>query len=248
MVVTDESAAPAAAAVPAPGPLKGIPTHEPDPARPGSLRPRRPADIERETGSRLGSLYGISSNTRLAAFLRHRNRSLRPRGLYLCGGSVHPGGGMPLAVLSGKIAADLVRRHEPVQGSSKTSDAATAITSGRQAGYTTLPTWLPAAAIRISPFEEACAIPSRSTLPPQGPPRLIDTTGMPPSTAQYSARVSSSHEKWITSLSTRSGTSAAPGAAPITSPSVALTMMLAVAVPCPREPLFSGSRGSLRSA
>jgi phytoene desaturase len=74
-----------------------------------------PADIERETGSRLGSLYGISSNTRLAAFLRHRNRSLRPRGLYLCGGSVHPGGGMPLAVLSGKIAADLIRRHEPVR-------------------------------------------------------------------------------------------------------------------------------------
>jgi phytoene desaturase len=73
-----------------------------------------PADIERETGSRLGSLYGISSNTRLAAFLRHRNRSLRPRGLYLCGGSVHPGGGMPLAVLSGKIASDLIRRHEPV--------------------------------------------------------------------------------------------------------------------------------------
>jgi uncharacterized oligopeptide transporter (OPT) family protein len=48
MAVTDESAAPAAAAVPAPGPLKGIPTHEPDPGRPGSLRPRRPADIERE--------------------------------------------------------------------------------------------------------------------------------------------------------------------------------------------------------
>jgi phytoene desaturase len=72
-----------------------------------------PADIERDTGSRLGSLYGISSNTALAAFLRHPNRSRRPRGLYLCGGSVHPGGGMPLAVLSGKIAADLIRRHDP---------------------------------------------------------------------------------------------------------------------------------------
>jgi phytoene desaturase len=75
-----------------------------------------PADIERDTGSRLGSLYGISSNTRMAAFLRHRNRSLRPRGLYLCGGSVHPGGGMPLAVLSGKITADLMRRHDPPRG------------------------------------------------------------------------------------------------------------------------------------
>jgi phytoene desaturase len=74
-----------------------------------------PADIELETGSRLGSLYGISSNTRAAAFLRHRNRCLHPRGLDLCGGSVHPGGGMPLAVLSGKIAADLIRRHEPIR-------------------------------------------------------------------------------------------------------------------------------------
>jgi phytoene dehydrogenase-like protein len=71
-----------------------------------------PRDIQRNTGSRLGSLYGISSNTSMAAFLRHPNRSRRVRGLYFCGGSVHPGGGMPLAILSGKIAADLVRRHE----------------------------------------------------------------------------------------------------------------------------------------
>ena len=71
-----------------------------------------PAEIEAQTGSRLGSLYGISSNTSMAAFLRHPNRSRRYRGLYFCGGSVHPGGGMPLAVLSGKIAADLIRRHE----------------------------------------------------------------------------------------------------------------------------------------
>jgi phytoene dehydrogenase-like protein len=48
----------------------------------------------------------------MAAFLRHPNRSRRYRGLYFCGGSVHPGGGMPLAILSGKIASDLIRRHE----------------------------------------------------------------------------------------------------------------------------------------
>jgi phytoene dehydrogenase-like protein len=73
-----------------------------------------PRDIQNNTGSRLGSLYGISSNTSMAAFLRHPNRSRRYRGLYFCGGSVHPGGGMPLAVLSGKIASDLIRRHDPV--------------------------------------------------------------------------------------------------------------------------------------
>jgi phytoene desaturase len=71
-----------------------------------------PRDIERNTGSRMGSLYGISSNTPMAAFLRHPNRSRKYRGLYFCGGSVHPGGGMPLAILSGKIVSDLVRRHE----------------------------------------------------------------------------------------------------------------------------------------
>ncbi len=71
-----------------------------------------PADIEARTGSNKGSLYGISSNGRTAAFLRHPNRSRRYRGLYFCGGSAHPGGGMPLAVLSGTIAASLIERYE----------------------------------------------------------------------------------------------------------------------------------------
>ncbi len=71
-----------------------------------------PPEIEARTGSTAGSLYGISSNSRLAAFLRHPNRSRRHRGLYFAGGSAHPGGGMPLAVLSGKIAAELALRHE----------------------------------------------------------------------------------------------------------------------------------------
>ncbi len=59
-----------------------------------------PSDIERSTGSNRGALYGISSNTRMAAFARQRNRSKRYRGLFFAGGSAHPGGGMPLAVLS----------------------------------------------------------------------------------------------------------------------------------------------------
>jgi phytoene desaturase len=70
-----------------------------------------PADIERATGSTYGSLYGISSNRLLSAFYRHPNRSRRYRGLFFCGGSAHPGGGMPLAVLSGRIAARLVERY-----------------------------------------------------------------------------------------------------------------------------------------
>ena len=54
------------------------------------------------------NIHGISSNTTMAAFLRHPNFSKRYAGLYLCGGSVHPGGGMPLATLSGVVAAQLL--------------------------------------------------------------------------------------------------------------------------------------------
>lgn len=71
-----------------------------------------PEDIEAQTGSHRGSIYGISSNTQTAAFLRQRNRSTRYRGLYFSGGSAHPGGGIPLALLSGKISAELVERFE----------------------------------------------------------------------------------------------------------------------------------------
>ncbi|MFW5843361.1 MAG: phytoene desaturase, partial [Spirochaetota bacterium] len=74
-----------------------------------------PADIEAKTDSHGGSLYGISSNSVNAAFSRHRNRSRRYPGLYLCGGSTHPGGGMPLVLLSGRIVSELVCRHHPIR-------------------------------------------------------------------------------------------------------------------------------------
>ncbi|WP_129718168.1 1-hydroxycarotenoid 3,4-desaturase CrtD [Pedobacter sp. SYP-B3415] len=67
-----------------------------------------PLTIESRTGSYQGSLYGNSSNNRFAAFLRHSNFSRRIGGLYFCGGSVHPGGGIPLALLSAKIATDCI--------------------------------------------------------------------------------------------------------------------------------------------
>jgi phytoene dehydrogenase-like protein len=70
---------------------------------------RTPADLERETGSPGGSIYGTSSNGARAAFLRPANASPVP-GLFLVGGSAHPGGGIPLVLLSAQIAADLVGR------------------------------------------------------------------------------------------------------------------------------------------
>jgi len=65
-----------------------------------------PRDIETKTLSHQGSLYGTASNKPMSAFLRHPNFSSRIRGLHFCGGSVHPGGGIPLCLLSAKIAVD----------------------------------------------------------------------------------------------------------------------------------------------
>ncbi|MFI9011435.1 phytoene desaturase family protein [Actinosynnema sp. NPDC053489] len=68
---------------------------------------RTPADWERDTGSVGGALYGSSSNGARAALLRPANRSPVP-GLYLVGGSAHPGGGLPLVAMSARITADLI--------------------------------------------------------------------------------------------------------------------------------------------
>ena len=62
-----------------------------------------PRTIQSKTSSHLGALYGTASNDQKAAFLRHPNFSKRIKGLYFCGGSVHPGGGIPLCLLSAKI-------------------------------------------------------------------------------------------------------------------------------------------------
>ncbi len=67
-----------------------------------------PIKIESRTSSHLGALYGTSSNNRMAAFLRHPNFSNKIKGLYFCGGSVHPGGGIPLCLLSAKIIDELI--------------------------------------------------------------------------------------------------------------------------------------------
>ncbi len=67
-----------------------------------------PRTIDSKTRSHLGALYGTSSNNKMAAFMRHPNFSSRISNLYFCGGSVHPGGGVPLCLLSGKIVSELI--------------------------------------------------------------------------------------------------------------------------------------------
>jgi phytoene desaturase len=67
-----------------------------------------PMAIELKTASVQGALYGNSSNNKFAAFLRHANFSSSIKNLFFVGGSVHPGGGIPLALSSAKIMAEML--------------------------------------------------------------------------------------------------------------------------------------------
>jgi len=66
-----------------------------------------PADLERRHRSPGGAIYGTSSDGRRAAFVRPANRG-SVDGLYLAGGSSHPGGGLPLVVTSARIVTDMI--------------------------------------------------------------------------------------------------------------------------------------------
>jgi 1-hydroxycarotenoid 3,4-desaturase len=67
---------------------------------------RAPSGLARAFPGTLGAIYGAASSTALAAFSRPKNRVRELPGLYLASGSVHPGGGVPLCLLSGLYAAD----------------------------------------------------------------------------------------------------------------------------------------------
>ena len=91
---------------PGPGPLaaRGLDVARPRAVRARSVTPSRPRAATRAPG---GAIYGTASHGARAAFLRPANRSPVP-GLFLVGGSSHPGGGLPLVALSAAIVADMV--------------------------------------------------------------------------------------------------------------------------------------------
>ncbi|MGB9596595.1 MAG: phytoene desaturase family protein [Candidatus Poribacteria bacterium] len=74
-----------------------------------------PLDFLRNYASNRGSIYGISSNNVSMAFRRPANRSRDIKGLYFAGGSVHPGGGIPLVLLSGKMSAELINESNKME-------------------------------------------------------------------------------------------------------------------------------------
>ena len=67
-----------------------------------------PVDLKSMYRANAGSIYGLGSNSRKAAFLRPPNRDRDVRNLFFVGGATHPGGGLPLVALSGKIVSELI--------------------------------------------------------------------------------------------------------------------------------------------
>ncbi len=73
------------------------------------LSDRTPLDLAR-LGAPGGSIYGFVPHGRLGPFRRPPMKARTP-GVFFAGGGTHPGGGVPLVMLSGRFAAQLVERH-----------------------------------------------------------------------------------------------------------------------------------------
>lgn len=71
-----------------------------------------PLDFERRLLLPEGAIYDLQQDMTSETVFRPSARSKSIKGLYLCGNSTHPGGGVPSVVASGVIAADLVDRYE----------------------------------------------------------------------------------------------------------------------------------------
>ena len=86
-----------------------------------------PTSFERLAPGTGGAIYGEASHGPFSALSRPGSKTKVP-GLYLAGGSVHPGPGVPMAALSGRTAARAVlrdlasmRRYQPVAMAGSTS-------------------------------------------------------------------------------------------------------------------------------
>lgn len=68
-----------------------------------------PVSLQSQYHSAGGAIYGAASHSRMAAFRRPANTSRKIPGLYFCGGTVHPGGGIPLCLKSAQIVQELIQ-------------------------------------------------------------------------------------------------------------------------------------------
>ncbi|MGB0916819.1 MAG: 1-hydroxycarotenoid 3,4-desaturase CrtD [Flavobacteriales bacterium] len=68
-----------------------------------------PRKVNEETNAAFGAVFGNASNSMFSAFLRHPNFSPKINNLFFCGGTAHPGPGIPLCLLSAKIVSNLIQ-------------------------------------------------------------------------------------------------------------------------------------------
>jgi 1-hydroxycarotenoid 3,4-desaturase len=77
---------------------------------PAATETTTPAAFERLFPATGGALYGAATHGWAASF-RRPSATTPVEGLFLAGGSVHPGAGVPMAALSGRLASQAVLRH-----------------------------------------------------------------------------------------------------------------------------------------
>src|SRR5690606_32105701 len=92
-----------------------------------------PADLRDRYGAWGGAIYGTAYRGVLSPFRRPGNRGPR-RGLYRVGGSAHPGGGLPLVAMGGRIVASLVEEDFPARAAAPAGRSATRAWGRRDAG------------------------------------------------------------------------------------------------------------------
>jgi phytoene dehydrogenase-like protein len=60
-----------------------------------------------------GAAFGLSHNVLQVGYLRPHNRHRRYRNLYFAGASTHPGTGLPIVLLSARLAEERILREQP---------------------------------------------------------------------------------------------------------------------------------------
>lgn len=94
-----------------------------------------PFDLQEHYNAAAGAIYGWASNNRFAAFMRPPLRVKDTKCLYFVGGGTHPGGGIPMVLLSGRavaerIAADISLEEHTTTGGKRVASSKPAITAG----------------------------------------------------------------------------------------------------------------------
>jgi phytoene desaturase len=71
-----------------------------------------PSDFAARDLAHHGALYGWASHSIRTSLFRPPLRAPGTRNVFFVGGTTHPGGGIPLVLLSGKMVADLIQREK----------------------------------------------------------------------------------------------------------------------------------------